>query len=603
MIFKTRNIINIFSICLLTTFTSKSISQELTYIQNSSNVTLKYQQQNNNQEIRLCWDDSLFKNGVGLTSGGTFTSAIRFNTDTLASYQQYQVKKLDIYFNETPSLATIKIWQGENQNNLQEKLSFTYNPQPESWNEITLEEPFTIDYLKELWVGVSFESEAGIKPAGTDTLTNAEGYGNMVKIGDNDWTTLSTYHIKGDWNIQLIIEKIEIEGYTVNINLDMTNATFGNESEAFDPRNHKVYISGSMNEWAVPGSDDTYEMQLNYDDSQQGQLPTTLYESWENYEEFAQDISPWMNVFANESTDTWLFGDFDFTGEGTAFSFMVFNPDSTKPSISELYPAYFGEKYLIAVQSVEPNDDKWLISPQLMGTQTSKLGFWAKSISDVYGAERIQVLVSTTNTELASFTKISEEEYLEVPTSWTLFEFDLSDYNDQPYYFAIRYISEDSQMLMIDNVEVTADQSLPEEWIYNLTLYFEGTLDYKYFVVKDEPTTDYAEWLETDYRTVNILSNRTINDIWGVPTSAQTISNFLNIRLFPNPASNSIQITSDKQIREVNIYDISGRIVKFTKNINSWDTILDINHLKNGVYIVQVMTTDGTEVNKLMINK
>ncbi len=603
MIFRAKSVFSYTLICLLFASAISVKSQESTLISNIANVKVKNHQQVSNEEVRLCWDDSIFYNSVGLTNGGAFTSAIRFDTDTLAFYQSYRIKQIDIYFNESPSAANIKIWQGNSQSNLQEKVSFTYNPQPESWNEITLDNPFTIDNTQELWVGVSYESEAGVKPAGTDTLTNAEGYGNMIKIGDNEWTTLATYHIKGDWNIQVIIEEIVIEGFTVNFNLDMSNATFGDESETFDPRNHKVYISGSMNEWATPGSDDNFEMKLKYNDQEEGEISTTLFESWENYFEFTQDISPWVTLIANDSTDTWQFEGFNFTGEGSPFSFMVFNPDSTKPSIVDSYPAYSGEKYLIAVQSIEPNDDKWLISPQLLGTQTSKLSFFAKSISDVYGAERIQVLISTTNTELASFSIISEGDYIEVPTEWTMFEFDLSEYIDQPYYFAIRYVSEDAQMLMIDDIEVSGEQTIPDEWIYNFTLYHEGFLDYKYYVVKDEPTTDFAEWLETEYRTINILSNRTINDIWGVPTSTNPIDSELSYKVYPNPTSDLIYIESSEIIREIQLVDISGRIVKTFINLNNVNYSVNVNDLNEGVYILSLKTKGKIQNAKIIIKK
>ena len=593
MIFKAKLVLNCSLLCLLFASAVNVKSQESTLYSNISKGKVTNNNHDAKDEVRLCWDDSVFYNPVGLTAGGAFTAAIRFNTDTLAFYQSYLLKRIDIFFNQSPSSATIKIWQGNNQNSLNEKVSFSYVPQPESWNEITLENPYTIDSSKELWVGVTFESDAGVKPAGTDTLTNAEGYGNIVRIGDNDWTTLSTYQVNGDWNIQIVIEEYVIEGFTVNFNLDMTNAIFGDPGETFDPRNHKVFISGSMNDWAIPGSVENYEMQLRLEDPEEGELPTTLFESWENYAEFTQDISPWTTAIANDSTDTWYFDGFDFTDEGSPFSFMVFNPDSTNPSITDSYPAYSGEKYLIAVQSIEPNDDKWLISPQLIGTQTSKLSFWAKSISDAYGAERIQVLVSTSDPELSSFSVISNGDYVEVPDSWTMFEFDLSEYLNQPFYFAIRYVSQDAQMLMLDDVEVSGEITLPDEWIYSYTLNHEGFLDYKYFVVKDEPTSEFGEWLETEYRTVNILTNRTINDVWGMPTSTKPISKELSVNIYPNPTSDILYIQCFENIREIKFSDISGRIVKTISDVNNEKFSVSVNDLNKGIYIISIQTANS----------
>lgn len=593
MMIKFLKFIALGSICLIS---SNLLSQNANYpFSHEKGKSIKNMGVKDFEDKRLCWDDSVFNRKVGLEQGGVFTAATRFDADTISYFQNHKVTKIQYYVADSPASASIKIWQGNNSTSLTEHVSQTISPEPNSWNEFVLTEPYVIDHTKELWFGITYEHSPESKPAGTDTLTNAPGFGNMVKIGDGNWTTLTTYHIQGDWNIQAILDTVIIDGYEVIFNVDMTGATFGVENESFDPRFHKVFISGTFNEWATPGSDIKYQTKLIYHEPQDGELPTTLYEGWENFEDFTVDLNPWKTVLV-DSTFTWKFNDFSFPGEGSKFSFMVFNPDSTAPATTTSLPAKNGKQYIIAVQSQVPNDDKWIISPQLMGTHTSKLGFWARSLTNAYGAERIQVLVSTTTDDIDQFELVSAGDYIDVPIEWTKFEYDLSSYDGQPYYFAIRYVSEDALMLLIDDIEVTGEQLLPDEWIYSLKLFLdEGEVQYKYFVVKEEPTWEFGEWEGGENRRIIVLNDRTLNDVWGVPVGIENLSytNGEIVKVFPNPSSDILYIEHSQRIKEVRVFDITGRMVFNAPVNNVNNTELNVSHFSNGMYILVAVGEDG----------
>lgn len=59
------------------------------------------------------------------------------------------------------------------------------------------------------------------------------------------------------------------------------------------------------------------------------------------------------------------------------------------------------------------------------------------------------------------------------------------------------------------------------------------------------------------------------------------------IKVFPNPASNNLYIESQKSIKKIKIYDISGKMIQ-TISSNLQSHTIDISHLPNGIYVLQV---------------
>jgi len=181
-----------------------------------------------------------------------------------------------------------------------------------------------------------------------------------------------------------------------------------------------------------------------------------LNDGFESYTDFSLDFAPWTQV-DNDGGSTWGSDSFDFTNEGYTGSFIVFNPSTVSSPNPAGWEAHSGSKYLAcfdAVTASAPNDD-WLISPQLTIDGAYTLSFWAKSITDQYGLERIKVGISTTGNATGDFTIVSNGTYEEVPTAWTQYSYDLSSYSGSDIYFAINCVSNDAFALFIDDVLVT----------------------------------------------------------------------------------------------------------------------------------------------------
>lgn len=174
-------------------------------------------------------------------------------------------------------------------------------------------------------------------------------------------------------------------------------------------------------------------------------------------------------TWTNQGLDGWTFIDNDKFGiygfnffdvpenapqPGSQQSWWVLD-DTYRPmadhfSQPEFYKAHAGHKYLVsmAVTDSELNEkrsDDWAISPMLNGNKQT-ISFWAKSmLKDAL--ETVEVLYSTTGTAVADFKSVST--FSNVPFEWKQYYFNVPQ---DARYFAIRAISRDAYVLMIDDV-------------------------------------------------------------------------------------------------------------------------------------------------------
>ncbi len=159
-------------------------------------------------------------------------------------------------------------------------------------------------------------------------------------------------------------------------------------------------------------------------------------------------------------------------GDGSPMSWGVLDFDSGFASHYSKFQGRTGSKSLVAlandmyVEGARPNDD-WAISPELYGGAQT-ITFWAHSLIDdpEWGIERFEILYSTTDTDIDSFTKISDESICN--TEWQKFTFSVPE---GARHFAIRYIANDTYSMFMDDFSfipagLSADLSLLGYHIY-----------------------------------------------------------------------------------------------------------------------------------------
>jgi hypothetical protein len=276
------------------------------------------------------------------------------------------------------------------------------------------------------------------------------------------------------------------------------------------------------------------------------ELPIAWRDNFECYDAFIiSEIGDWI-MYDLDGGTTWGANDVDFENESYVGTGIIYNDElaTTTGSPVPEWDTYEGDQGLYFVASgangtTIPNDD-WLISPEfsLSGITSPVLTLRAKSVNDTYGLERFQIAVGN-STDYNDFTVISDGAYIEAPTDWTTYEFDLSEYEGQNIRIAIHYIGNDSFVLQTDAFKV------------------EGTLGFNQ------------------------------NEI-------------LNFKYYYNYLNNILNINSDEILQNIQIYNILGqKIIDETIDDNSHQ--VDLSSLSTSIYFIKVETNTGIKTFKLRV--
>ena len=79
------------------------------------------------------------------------------------------------------------------------------------------------------------------------------------------------------------------------------------------------------------------------------------------------------------------------------------------------------------------------------------------------------------------------------------------------------------------------------------------------------------------------------------------ISNDEEINLYPNPATDKINLSIDSkevQILNINIYNSLGLKIQSHENFSLENTEIDISDFSSGMYIVEIITSNGKNSTK-----
>ena len=196
-------------------------------------------------------------------------------------------------------------------------------------------------------------------------------------------------------------------------------------------------------------------------------------------------------TWTNQGLEGWTFIDNDKFGI-YGFNFFEVPADAPQPltqqswwvlddtyrpmvehfSKPDFYRAHSGHKYLVSMAVTdsdynEKRSDDWAISPKLNGRRQT-VSFWAKSMLED-ALESVEVLYSTTGTKVADFTSLGT--FNDVPYQWKQYYFTVPE---GALYFAIRAISRDGYILMIDDVNFTPEGNASTLTIDGYNIYRDG---------------------------------------------------------------------------------------------------------------------------------
>ena len=99
------------------------------------------------------------------------------------------------------------------------------------------------------------------------------------------------------------------------------------------------------------------------------------------------------------------------------------------------------------------------------------------------------------------------------------------------------------------------------------------------------------------YEAMAVWTN--FNPIIGSFLSTNFYDLYENIKVYPNPTQNSLNIQSTSTIFSTEIIDINGRTIQSLSQ-NSNDIILDIENFQSGIYLLKVTTENGSSIQKII---
>lgn len=86
-------------------------------------------------------------------------------------------------------------------------------------------------------------------------------------------------------------------------------------------------------------------------------------------------------------------------------------------------------------------------------------------------------------------------------------------------------------------------------------------------------------------------------DSGGATLSNEAFELFKGLRVYPNPASETIYITSGIPIEKIELYDIVGKQVLESKNTSE----INVNHLEYGLYLLKLYSEKAITTKKIII--
>ena len=164
---------------------------------------------------------------------------------------------------------------------------------------------------------------------------------------------------------------------------------------------------------AQQANDGTVTLSWNAPAADAAQEITEDFASYENGANETGLVGDWTLINNNGKTKGSLFQDLQLANDGLVKAWQVFNPTAygiTNPEFNGPNGS-LDETYLISGYNIEgqsyPDNDDWLISPVLPGV-AQEISFSIGALSVEYGPSSYEVLASSTDANVASFTKVAE---------------------------------------------------------------------------------------------------------------------------------------------------------------------------------------------------
>ncbi|MGC9330476.1 MAG: choice-of-anchor J domain-containing protein [Bacteroidales bacterium] len=281
----------------------------------------------------------------------------------------------------------------------------------------------------------------------TITLTNI-GVGTLTVSSATDLsgTPFSTTFVAGDVNLAT--------GATYDFTFDFSPTTAGAYNETFTIETNggtvEVTLSGTGNNPITGDMDGGFETNVNDFD--------LTFTGWTQHDE--------------DGSGTYGFSGINFPNSGYTGSYIAFNPATTDPPMTTgAISPHTGDRFGACFAAISPPNNDWLITPQTEVLNAgASVNMWVKSYTDDYGLERYEVYVSNSGTAIGDFTELTAGTQL-ADTLWTEINYDLSSYVGDQVYIAVRCVSDDAFIFMVDDIVIDVGVNVSDAEVEEISIY------------------------------------------------------------------------------------------------------------------------------------
>ncbi len=438
----------------------------------------------------ITWANDVLGNSVGTGGAATFEVAHRWAVADLTQYVGSTISQMKFVPAEANCTYTVKVWTGGSATNAGTLVSSQVisNPVIDNWNLIVLNTPVVIPANQEVWVGFACNTQTGY-PAGCDNGPQIDGKGNMMYI-NGAWSELDAVapSLTYNWLIQTFVETgaakaVELMPIADNAveyhHLDTAAISVMHKDITRTERalaGFKVYRDGVListindpltttySENDLPNATYLYGVSAVYTNGES--VPATVSvvvdvqlapafftDDFEGYPDFALTFAPWT-MMDQDASSTYGIQNVTFPNSESPMAYIIFNPSATTPPITGVTP-HSGARMAASFAATQPPNNDYMVSPRVHLGTNSSVKFYARSHTSTYGLERFRVAVSLNpNVIPQGWQYVSGPEYVEAPTAWTEYVYDLSAYDNQNVYIAIRCVSNDAFVFYVDDFSI-----------------------------------------------------------------------------------------------------------------------------------------------------
>ena len=166
------------------------------------------------------------------------------------------------------------------------------------------------------------------------------------------------------------------------------------------------------------------------------------------YDSFEEDLSQWT-IYKE--------------GDDGSMEWGIENPNENSADLN----AHSGYYAVVAYSDYDIHADSWLVTPQILMPTQTLMKFWIRRYTYDDAQDEYEVRLSTTGNAIEDFTEVLKEKTV-ANSEWTEVSIDLSQYDGQQCYIAIRHDYTGGFFLMVDDFGifgwsediVTTDNSL-----------------------------------------------------------------------------------------------------------------------------------------------